>query len=706
MKLSKISILLISATLLPAYAADQLEEINVIALRDPTEQAKQQATLTVISKNELNKQQATSVANAISTLANVSISGGSRALAQQPIIRGMGGSRIVQIVDGIRQNFALEHRGSYFVPTSMLAQIEVIKGPASTLWGSGALGGVVATRTVNTFDLLKENEKWGITIRQGYQSANSLSTTSAAIYGITDNIDILIQGIRNKNSDLRLGGKLGDLPYSGLTQQGGLLKFGWQINDAQRLELNARQTVSKQLAPNNNEMFAPYTPRDLYTDIGAAHSPGSTVSPATLYAKLGGTSDLAQQKVVDKSLSIRYLFNPASALINSEFTAYVNHTKESEINQRTHAADSTQYQTYGFNLRNTSEFEKISLIYGIDFYQDHAKTVREKKEYDGDSTIATDLQTAKYRPNSYNAKAKAWGAYLLTHIKLNDQWIFSPAVRFDAYKTSEKHSEESYKGNHISPSATLSFQATEWLTLAAKYSEAFRAPSIQEKYISGYHFGFGGRRVIAATFANNPNLQAEIAKNKELNANLHWNAIFQEKDQLNFSVTLFQNDIQNLIKLETIEKLGPVPSKFQYQNVQNARLRGVELTSNYLAARWSTYLSYGLLKAKDMKTGKTLEDTNEQKIIFGANYDLIRDKFNIGATLSHYFAQKYTNNADPYPSYTLVGLNATYAPKSGEWQNLQVDFGIDNLFDKAYTPAYSLIPEAGRNVKLSVTYKF
>ncbi|OBX04942.1 outer membrane receptor protein, partial [Gallibacterium salpingitidis] len=494
MKLSKIALLLITSSFYPvcALATDQLDEINVIALRDPTEQAKEQSTINIITKNDLQKMQATSVADAVSRLANVSIDGGARALAQKPAIRGLSGTRVVQVIDGVRQNFELGHRGSYFVPMSMLAQIEVVKGPSSTLWGSGALGGVVATRTLNAFDLLRENEKWGVMLKQGYQSANSLSETSLTLYGITHKFDYLIQGLRNKNSDLRLGGALDDLPNSGLTQQGGLIKLGWQLNDDQRIELNARHTLSKQLAPNNNEMFTAYTPEELAADLNSAGNGRSA-----LYGKLGGTSDLAQQKVTDNSISVNYLFNPSSNLINGKFTAYLNNTKETETNQRTKVNDFTKYRTFGFNLQNTSEFDRISLIYGIDFYRDHATTQREKKEHDRDCSSATtlgsciDVQSAKYRPNPYDATATVWGSYLLSHIKLHEKWTFSPSLRFDSYKTSEKNSNTHYQQNALSPAAALSFDATHWLTLTAKYSEAFRAPSLQEKYVSGFHFGFG-----------------------------------------------------------------------------------------------------------------------------------------------------------------------------------------------------------------------
>lgn len=709
MKFSPVFLALVPFLTSSAYAA-QLEQIEVLALRDSTDYAKQQANVISLDKTQIDQTQANSVAQAIAREPNVSIQGGSRTLVQSPNIRGLSGIRIVQVIDGVRQNFNLEHRGSYFLPPSTLGQIEVVKGPSSALWGSGALGGVVAMRTLNAFDLLKNNAHWGVLVKQGYQSASSLSETQVAAYGANEKFDVLVQGFRNKSNNLRLGKDLGELPYSGLTQQGGLLKAGWQINDTNRLELNLRHTVNKQLAPANNEMAEPYTPVDFYTYVANAYRTGGTVD----YSEAGGTTDLAQQKIVDTGLSLRYLFNPESNWVNSELTLYTNRTKETEQNQRTLANDETRYRTWGFNFRNTSEFERAAFIYGVDFYQDHAITARETKQLDGtcaNNPLAgcRDLATAKYRPNPYNAKANVWGAYLLSHLKLAEQWTLSPALRFDHYKTSEI-SAQRYQKSHLSPALTLSYQPTDWFDINVKYNEAFRAPSLQERYVSGYHFGYD--RMLVTSFQPNPDLKPEVARNKEINFNFHWQNLWKAEDLLKISTALFQNDVKDFINLEVSKSRHfgstEIPQEFQYRNVKNARLRGIELNTAYQTPSWSLYANYGMLRGKDRQTGEALENINADRLTFGGNYVVVADKFSVGGRLSHYFAQKRlpSKTTREYPAYTLVDLTATYAPKQGEWENLRIDFAIENLFDKAYTQAFSLTPSAGRNVKVSVAYQF
>ncbi len=79
----------------------------------------------------------------------------------------------------------------------------------------------------------------------------------------------------------------------------------------------------------------------------------------------------------------------------------------------------------------------------------------------------------------------------------------------------------------------------------------------------------------------------------------------------------------------------------------------------------------------------------------------------VGANITHYASQKRVpkTHAMTYPSYTLTDLKASYTP-SGEWRNLRLDMMIENVFDKKFQPAFSLMEGAGRNIKLNASYQF
>ncbi|TRC48580.1 TonB-dependent receptor domain-containing protein, partial [Mannheimia haemolytica] len=85
---------------------------------------------------------------------------------------------------------------------------------------------------------------------------------------------------------------------------------------------------------------------------------------------------------------------------------------------------------------------------------------------------------------------------------------------------------------HWSPAAKLTWKATNWLDLTAKYNEAFRAPSMQERFVSGSHFGTTVRGLpINNIFLTNPNLRPETAKNKEVTFNVHFDNVISQGDK-------------------------------------------------------------------------------------------------------------------------------------------------------------------------------
>lgn len=712
MRFSKLS-LAITTTLVTANALAQsveLDSINVIATRDPSRFA---YTPEKQSKDSLLSKQATSVAAALEDIPNVDIRGGSRSIAQKPNIRGLSDNRVVQVIDGVRQNFDLAHRGSYFLPMSLIQEIEVIKGPSSSLWGSGALGGVVAMRTPNALDLLKNNDKFGVKIRQGYQTANNLSERDVSVFAANDKFDVLISGFYNNADNLRTGkgNKLNNTAYK---QFGGLAKFGWQINDANRVELSHRETRFKQTAPSNNEVENELTNEQLTKQIGEFHRKNSRATPrqtkdfyAGLSSRFGSVSYLSDQQIPDQSTVFNYYLTPDNPYLNTHIALYNNKTIEKEQRKVSGVKDQTKLTTRGINLRNSSELSHISFVYGVDYMRDKISTER-----------GTNNSDAQFRAEPYNANSNTTGVYLIAHIPLfGEKLLLSPSVRYDHYDTSSKTVK--YKDNHLSPATKLTWIVTNWLDFTAKYNEAFRAPSMQERFVSGSHFGanIAGKYNINK-FVANPNLRPETAKNKEITANLHFDSLFKQGDKFKIEATYFRNDVKDFINLKIFNDAKTnasantngalLPTKSQYQNITNARLSGIELQAQYQTERLTLFTNYGSTKGKDKDSGEALSNIAASKIGVGVNYALVKDKFTVGATVTHYAAQRRVpkDHSVTYPSYILTDLRATYAPLKGEWKNLRLDFALENLFDRKYQPAFSLMEGTGRNAKISAVYSF
>ncbi|HHV6762149.1 TPA: TonB-dependent receptor domain-containing protein, partial [Haemophilus influenzae] len=382
---------------------------------------------------------------------------------------------------------------------------------------------------------------------------------------------------------------------------------------------------------------------------------------------------------------------------------YNNKTIEKEQRKVSGVKDQTKLTTRGINLRNSSELSHISFIYGVDYMRDKISTER-----------GTNNSDAKFRAEPYNANSNTTGVYLIAHIPLfGEKLLLSPSVRYDHYDTSSKTVK--YKDNHLSPATKLTWKVTNWLDFSAKYNEAFRAPSMQERFVSGSHFGAEVAGLNAVNkFIANPNLRPETAKNKEITANLHFDSLFKQDDKFKIEATYFRNDVEDLINLKIFNNPNksstslPLPTNSQYQNIANARLSGVELQAQYQTERLTLFTNYGSTKGRDKDSGEALSNIAASKIGVGADYALVKDKFTVGATITHYAAQHQVpkDHAVTYPSYILTDLRATYAPLKGEWKNLRLDFALENLFDRKYQPAFSLMEGTGRNAKISAVYSF
>ncbi len=433
--------------------------------------------------------------------------------------------------------------------------------------------------------------------------------------------------------------------------------------------------------------------------------------------RFGSVSYLTDQQIPDQSTVFNYYLTPDNPYLNTHIALYNNKTIEKEQRKVSGVKDQTKLTTRGINLPNSSELSHISFVYGVDYMRDKIRTER-----------GTNNNDAKFRAEPYNANSNTTGVYLIAHIPLfREKLLLSQSVRYDHYDTSSKTVK--YKDNHLSPATKLTWIVTNWLDFTAKYNEAFRAPSMQERFASSAHFGAshipGPDRI--NRFVANPNLRPETAKNKEITAKLHYESLFKQGDKFKIEATYFRNDVKDFINLKIFNdantnknanasagrcrcrcKWAFLPTKSQYQNITNASLSGIELQAQYQTERLTLFTNYGRNKGKDKDSGEALSNIAASKIGVGVNYALVKDKFTVAATVTHYAAQRRVpkDHGVTYPSYILTDLRATYAPLKGEWKNLRLDFALENLFDRKYQHAFSKMEGTGRNAKISAVYSF
>ncbi|WP_345856005.1 TonB-dependent hemoglobin/transferrin/lactoferrin family receptor [Shewanella algae] len=652
----------------------EFDEVLVSATRIQEKVSESGRSAAVVGEEQLAEKQGDSVAEVLKTEANINIANGPRASAQQVEIRGLSGQRVLQTIDGARQNTSAGHRGTFFMDPELLSSVEVVRGPASSLWGSGAIGGVVSQNTKSAREMLDEGQSFGGYLKQGYETNGQRSKSSGAIYGAKGSIDWLLNGSYSDGDNIKAGND-NTLENSASRSRSGLAKFGWQLDEAQRLQLSGRINEISEAVPSN---------------------------PAT---DVSNSVPLVRRDSKDSNLTLDYSLAPSgNALLDLDAKFYWNKTDYDENRLTKGQFDTTEYETLGFSIANRSQWQGLKLTYGLDGYRDQIETFRDDSGQSGQ------------RPGNIDGESRVWGAFVAANIALGENWSLDPALRYDSFENESNNLGHSSDDDALSPSLALVWKTAPWLTLSARYDEAFRAPSVEEMYSSGTHYCIPPipnflPNGLCNTFEVNENLKAEKAKNKELKADMRF-AELAGNDELALSLSVFRNDVDDFIEQRVTNPLHGIPGLEQntrWDNVDKARLTGFELTGKYRINQTRLSLSYGQTEGKDRHDGGYLANIPANKLVLDLSQGIMAGDMKLGTRVSYNASQDRVPEDNPvnrYQDYTLWDVYLAWEPAMGTFEGLRVDFAIENIGDEEYIQAWQTLMDQGRNFKLSARYRF
>ena len=117
------------------------------------------APISVITLNTINNVSAKRLSDIFYNVPGVSFTDRGDSPANSINIRGLQDfGRVAVVVDGARQNYQVtghNANGAFFLDPALIGGVEVVRGPTANVYGSGAIGGVVAFRTMDTDDIVK-----------------------------------------------------------------------------------------------------------------------------------------------------------------------------------------------------------------------------------------------------------------------------------------------------------------------------------------------------------------------------------------------------------------------------------------------------------------------------------------------------------------------------------------------------------------------
>lgn len=252
---------------LPAVAWAAVEDMTVTATGNARSAFEAPMMVSVIDATAPENQTASSAADLLRKVPGLTLDGTGRTNGQDVNLRGYDRRGVLVLVDGVRQGTDTGHLNSTFLDPALIKRIEVVRGPSALLYGSGALGGVIAYDTADAKDLLEVGQNSGYRVFGTAATGDHSLGMGASTYGRTDTLDGLLAWSSRDRGDLRQSD--GTTAPNDEAINNMLAKGSWKIDSA--------QTLAGSLRYYNNDAREPKNPQTSAADASNPMTNRSTI---------------------------------------------------------------------------------------------------------------------------------------------------------------------------------------------------------------------------------------------------------------------------------------------------------------------------------------------------------------------------------------------------------------------------------------------
>lgn len=652
----------------------------------------------------------------------------------RPVIRGQRGLRVLFLENGLRMNNA--RRQSDFgelpglIPLEGVDRVEVVRGPASVLYGSDAIGGVLNLITA----VPRDGQGFSFDLGLRYSTADEQQKANAAFSGRSGKFSYALgatwRDARNYDAP---AGSFGNIILNDTTE---VLDSGVE-DDSVRAYLGYRPFDEHAFFLRFNRYRADST------GFGFVDAPGA----------------------VDEEFRIRILYpfqnfdkvtlgyqgsQLGSPIIDSiDFQAYFQNNERQLVNDidinigpifpgapdSTVASDTrnfTDLETFGFR----SEVIKAAggshvLTYGAEFFQDESRntdfsrtvtTIRFPFPPFARATTTTDAIA-----NAPNARNTSYGVFVQDELRLGDRFKAIVGTRYQNVETTAKAtpgwniSGLDFEDDNVVGAVNLLFALTDEINLVGSWGTAFRAPNIIERLFNGATPEGNGFQIL------NPDLVSEESENFDLGFK------FQNRRAF-FEAFYFENEIDNGVIqyfLSTAEaaalpaavrdqiRLSGARFVVQQRNLDVIEYDGWELSGGYrfdfglsVNANYSHLEGIRLSGSLPLPTSDSYSDKWNLRLRFDpsdAPYLLeYRARHNGDEGIALTPGEPPPLVGTTLPDFTVHSLFGSYAFELAG-QKHTIGVLVDNLTDELYAEfsnATFFRPQAERNIVLSYNVSF
>ena len=665
------------------------ENVTVTGVSKATSLRGTPIPVSIFKKQDLYRSSATNIIEALTRKSGVAALTTGPAIAK-PFIRGLGYNRVITLNDGMRQEgqqWGDEH--GIEIDEYSVQRAEVLRGPASLMYGSDAIGGVLNIQTY-------------IPVPDNTISAN-------------------LSGIYNGNNQMfgthgDVAGNIKGFTFSayGSTKNAGDYqnKFDGKVLDSRFKEANFGGTVGV----NGNWGYTHLILSNFDQHLGVVEGDRDSLGRFLLYTgtpeeHAATSSELDSKKLVIPNQRIRHFklaLDNSIAMGNGKLSMLLGyqHNRRQEFGDVDAPKTPESFfdlQTYNYNVADHfPENKGWKTAIGV-------SGMRQQNE-----NLAAEALIPAYK--IFDA-----GAYLFLQKNIADKLVFSGGMRLDnRHLNTEKLVDDNGKTRfealnknfaNFSASEGISYVPTEKLTFKANLSRAFRAPSVAELTANGEHEGTNRYEIGQDNLKSETSLQGDLA--------MEYNS-----SHFSFSLTPYINHISNYIFLQKLQAAsgsdsmividnGGLAEAFKY-NQQTATLAGLECSFDLHPhpLDWLhfentfTYVQGRFLNAVD--GSKNLPLIAPARLLSELRAEWARPS-KLPAFQNLYFKVEMDASAKqdhPFTGYNTETATAGYALlNAGIGSDLRVNkkkicsfhLSLNNILDKAYQSHLSRLKYFGEN---------
>ncbi len=635
----------------------------------------------VIQRDDLVEQMTVDMSDLVRYTPGVSVeTADTRFGASGFTVRGLGGNRVTSLIDGVPvpDQFhvgAFSNSSQDFLTPDTISRIEILHGPASTLYGSDALGGVVAILTRDAEEFLgSANRYLGASgIYSGRD--NSITTTGSAALRSGKYTALIHLGSRNGHEVDAKGASL--LDSLDRERKNLMAKFGVDLGPGQSLVIKA-------------EKFDDHVKSDIRGVLGYGRRYANTTS-------LAGDDERKRD-----SLSVAYNFetdyawlNRGTAVLYRQNLNVDQHTSEARdlLNPAVFIQRNFSYKVRATGMTLDLE-SRVSwgdvdhlLGWGLSYSDTYIREQRDGQITDLFSGISSNVLIGETMPvrDFPLSTVKEAAAYLYDEISIGNISVI-PGLRIELYDLGTRQDQVFSEDNpdssivdvtetSFAPKLGLLWKFRPGQSIYAQYSHGFRAPPFEDVNI-GFDIPRFNFRAIP-----NPDLKSETSDALELGIRMstpivRWNIAF-------FGAR-YKNLIESKINLGRDEN-GTL--LFQSRNVDKARLVGVEASVNVNLEQWISGTQFNLAGNWTRGTNEVLDEPlasvdpaelvsilswrPNEKIQFAISNTIVLKKSRMNEAEANLFRA---------PGFTVTDLRASFEAGSG----LRFDVGVFNVMNKKY----------------------